>query len=489
MLTAVIQAKTLDGMRQQMKTASKHAAAFEWRMDAVGVVNFDELKALREGVDKPLIITLRSISQGGESDLIGTERLLAQIAYASLRPNFIDLECSDDDSLVERIKSSFPKLQIIRSFHDFNTTPVDLKAVLEGMRHKAVDIYKIIGFANTMDDCTRMLDFVKGESQKTDVIGHCMGTKGSFTRILGAAAGNVLTYAEVPVAKLSLVVEGETPSTSPAPGMVPLIELAEIYRLYLLNPDTSVFALLGDPVETSMGHRFHNKEFLYQSANSVYVKIPLGKKEIPSFIKWSKINNFKGFSITMPHKESILSFVDTLTDEAKNIGAVNTLKIEKGVILGTNTDGAGALDPLEKQMPVKGKNILLLGAGGVAKAIAFEGLRRGAKVTVINRTENKAKDLAEALGCDWIKKQELLANSQNKFDILINCLPQSAADFLDRKNIIDTRLTVNALVMDVVYGLGPNEVINHAKSTGLLTVNGDEMFNRQAQLQQEFWYE
>ena len=194
MLTAVIKANTIDGMRQQTLTAGKkNAAAFEWRMDGLGAFNFDELKDLRESFDQPLIITLRSVGQGGESDLGSHERLLAVIAFASLKPTFIDLECSDDDALIERIKTSFPDVQIIRSFHDFKSTPKDLHDVLAGMRHSSVDVYKIIGFANSIEDCTRMVDFVASESPTTDIIGHCMGAKGSFTRILGAAFFNVLT--------------------------------------------------------------------------------------------------------------------------------------------------------------------------------------------------------------------------------------------------------------------------------------------------------
>jgi 3-dehydroquinate dehydratase/shikimate dehydrogenase len=484
MLTAVIHSSTVEGMHKQMLAAGPNVAAFEWRVDALGIINFDELKALRESWDSTIIITLRSVGQGGASDLAAHDRLLALIAFASLKPAFIDLECCDDDALIERIAKSFPDIQIIRSFHDFDETPEDLHGVLDGMRHNAVDIYKIIGFAKGVMDGCRMIDFVSKANKADDIAGHCMGPIGSFTRVL---ADSMITYSEVPTSKLSLVGDNENTNVSPAPGIISTVDFLDIYRIFSKDQGTGIYALLGNPVDASVGHKYHNDRFFNEDKDCIYVKIPIDEGELNDFLTWAKISNVKGLSITMPHKESIIPFVDHLDEKAKSIGAVNTLKIENGKIYATNTDGTGALDPIEELMPVSGKSMLILGAGGAAKAIAYEATHRGANVTIINRTEDKAETLANALGCGWITKEDILGNLKNKFDILVNCLPQSATDFLDRKNIIDKSLNDKGLVMDVTYGLGSSALLNHAKSLGLLTVTGDKMFVRQAELQQAFW--
>lgn len=141
-----------------------------------------------------------------------------------------------------------------------------------------------------------------------------------------------------------------------------------------------MYALIGENVESSISNITHNALFQELGVAASYIKIAVGKKELPSFMQWARAANFRGLSVTMPHKIAIMEYLDEIDPEARAIGAVNTLLFEKGKIIGYNTDGVGALRALEAHTSVKGKEIVLLGQGGAARAIEYEAIKRGALV-------------------------------------------------------------------------------------------------------------
>jgi 3-dehydroquinate dehydratase/shikimate dehydrogenase len=260
------------------------------------------------------------------------------------------------------------------------------------------------------------------------------------------------------------------------PGQLSVTELMDIYHYPQLNPKTSIYGLIGDPIEKSVGHIYHNAVFARRNVKAVYVKMTVKPDELSEFISLAKELGMRGLSVTIPLKEKILPFVDMLDDCAKKIGAVNTLLFQDGKILGTNTDGIGALDAIEKRVVVQGKKMVLLGAGGAARAIAYEAIVRGAHVLILNRTVQRAKETALALHCRGGGLDAL----PDDYDILVNCSP-------DPMPIDAARIRPKTIVMDVVYSPHLTPFLQAAADRGCQIVQGEEMFLNQAVGQTAFW--
>jgi 3-dehydroquinate dehydratase/shikimate dehydrogenase len=183
----------------------------------------------------------------------------------------------------------------------------------------------------------------------------------------------------------------------------------------------------------------------------------------------------------MPLKEHILPLLDHIDDQAKAIGAVNTLLFKEGKISGFNTDGIGALNALEETCPVKNKKIIFLGAGGAAKAIAFEAKQRGALVTVLNREKQRAIDLAAQLGCIGGGIDEMPRYTAEGYDFLINCTPAMP---IEPQNILP-----QAVVMDIVTKPQETVFLKQAQAKGCKIVYGYQMFIEQAIGQFNLWFD
>jgi len=164
--------------------------------------------------------------------------------------------------------------------------------------------------------------------------------------------------------------------------------------------------------------------FKKRNVNAVYVKMSVHPEELAEFISLAKLSGIKGVSVTIPLKEKILPFLDQLEISTKEIGATNTLSFKNESIHAINTDGFGTLNAIEKRMTVKGKTVVLLGAGGAARSIAFEAKSRGAKLFILNRTLDRARQLAEELKCQAGTLDEI----PTSYDILINCSPEISID-------------------------------------------------------------
>ena len=152
----------------------------------------------------------------------------------------------------------------------------------------------------------------------------------------------------------------------------------------------------------------------------MYVKLNVKPRELEEFFVLAHELNFKGISVTMPLKEAAIPYLNELSWDAQKIGSVNTIAFINGKSIGYNTDGVGALDAIENQISVKGKKIVVLGAGGTARAIVYEALKRNAQVTVLNRTEGKALKLADRFACRGGDLQNMSKEAEAGYDIIIN---------------------------------------------------------------------
>lgn len=420
MIAVVIKGPSLQDAKKQISQAiALKADLVELRLDLMDP--FD-LKYLNDSI--PMIFKVKNLPE--------------------VFPEYVD--CEYGLNLPEGTK-------LILSHHNFEETP-DLEALYSEMKKTPADLYKIAVTPKSTTDALRILNFAR---YKPDVIAIGMGPFGEITRILAQR----ITYASLDESQQS------------APGQLTIQEMLQKYRCHSINQETLIYGLIGDPVDKSISDETHNCFMESMGLNAVYIKMQVKASELGDFIPLAK-GLFSGISVTMPLKEAVLPLLDTIDPEASSIGAVNTILFQKGKLIGFNTDGKGALNAIEKECAVLGKHIVILGAGGAAKAIAFEAIKRGANVTIVNRDNSKAADLANRLSC--------LASDfmPIAYDILINCTPVFP--------ILEKDILPHALVMDITTKPKDTPFLMAAKSKGCKVLYGYKMFLEQAKLQFEYWF-
>ncbi len=439
----------------------------ELRLDYFEEFDIEEVKAFIACCPLPVMLTLRRQDQGGRFQGSEEERLNLLKLLCQLKPAFIDLEFDVPATWRKKLFESYPHISFLSSYHDFHGMPDDLEAVYSQVKTPHAHIYKIAVTANSSLDALKVLCFAKSHSNQDKIIAIAMGDYGHPSRILAPVVGTFLTYAPL--------------GDSTAPGQLTADELQSVYRFSKLNRNTQVFSLIGDPVDKSLGALIHNAVFEDANLNAVYIKIPLKKEEISAFFNLCKHLPFKGFSITMPHKEAVLAYLTQPSSQVKNIGACNTIHVVDHKLLGFNTDGIGALNAIEKRIKVKGKRVVFIGAGGAAKALIYEAAERGAQITILNRTPEKAIDLAlscNGRGGGW----ELFPEAcKSGYDVIVNCIP-------DSDQIEEDWILPGKIAMDIVYVPKDTPFLMKAKRQKCQIVYGYEMFAQQALEQERIWF-
>ena len=466
MLCAVIKGPSFALARKQLIEAIDVVDLVELRLDCFETLDLKEIQALCEKFQLPMIFTLRSQNEGGQYKGKEETRLLHLDALASIRPAYLDLEFGMSKQWIEAFRAKHPSVKVILSYHQFDAAPLSVQALYEKMQKIEAEYYKIAVAVHSSVEALQMLALMQNHP-KLIAIG--MGGVGQVSRILGPIFGCPITFAAL------------EESTQSAPGQLTLHTLIELYQYRRLGSQTAIYGLIGDPVSRSIGHFVHNRFFAKTKRDAIYVKMKVAPHELELFLALAKRLGFKGLSVTMPLKEAMFPFLDAIDAEAMKIGAVNTLRFAQGKIIGSNTDGVGALNALETQGVVRGKRMVILGAGGAARAIAYEAMKRGAHVTVLNRDANRAKALACSLGCvgdglDAIKEQY-----QKGYDLIVHCT--SAA-----MPIAPEYLLPGAIAMDIATIPQETVFLCEAKTRGCRIIFGYRMFFEQAKGQGRAWF-
>ncbi len=461
----------------QINRAIPYADLVELRLDYFDAIDLKALEKLKETFSLPMIFALKGRLQGGYYKGPESERLEHIRQFAALKPEYIDLESHVDSPFIDQLHENHPDIKLIISYHDYTKTPEDISALFDEMQKNLTCYYKIAVTANSSLDALKFILWSK--NLDAQFIGISMGRLGQISRILQPIAGGYFTYA---------CLEDDLQT---APGQLTAQTLIECYQFRSLNAQTKIFGLIGDPVEQSLSHQSHNyyirenqsnpETAIGSGLNAVYVKMPVKTSELQEFLQLAKKMPISGLSVTMPLKESVIPFLDQVDAEARFIGACNTLVFEDGKIIGYNTDGFGALNAVEKHELVKGKRILIIGAGGAAKAIIYEACRRGGDVTVINRDAEKARQVADHFGCKGKSLAEIEECCLNGYEILINCTPAEMP--IDERSILP-----GTLVMDIRTCPKVSLFLSYALNKGCRVVYGYEMFVEQAVGQFNLWF-
>lgn len=439
------------------------------RLDKIARLSLEALKKALEATPRPLILTLRSVEQGGEFEGSLEEKMQLLKQLVSLKPAYLDVEYDLPESFLLSLQTEHPQTKVILSYHNTKETPKDLPALLKKLKEKPAHLYKIAITAKSTLDAIQALILQK-QTASNNLITIAMGEEGVITRVLGPLYGCPIRFCCL----------SETDKT--APGQLTAEEYEEIYRVSSLTKFTKLCGLVGTPLNKSISHLYHNRLYKERGIDARYFKMPLTKEQLPQFLPLIKQLNFTGLSVTCPLKETVIPYLDKIDPIAKQIGAVNTLHFSPEGLKGNNTDAKGALDALESLSPVKGKRIVMLGAGGAARAIAFEAKRRGAQLLLLARREAAAKQLAAELKVAGGSFEELPKIAAGVgYDILIDAT--SAPLELEPELILP-----RAIIMDLKNVREDTPLLKLAKQCGCRTVNGYEMFYRQADLQLDTWF-
>jgi shikimate dehydrogenase len=250
----------------------------------------------------------------------------------------------------------------------------------------------------------------------------------------------------------------------------------------LINAKTELYGVIGNPVRHSLSPIIHNGVFQRMGLNAVYLAFEVNNLE--EAMNGIRELGLRGLSVTLPFKTQVLPYLDHIEDFAWKIRSVNTIVNEEGRLVGYNTDGRGALEALEEKVDLKGKKVLLLGAGGTARAIGFGLKEKGSQVIISNRSLDKANNLAKDLG--FVCKP-LSSINEPEFDVMINAtsvgmVPNHAESPLPKKFLREGRV-----VMDIVYEPLWTKLLREAEEQGCVIINGLEMLAWQGAAQIEIW--
>jgi 3-dehydroquinate dehydratase/shikimate dehydrogenase len=341
---------------------------------------------------------------------------------------------------------------------------------------------KIAATARTIHDAAQLVALVRDADVPT--IGIAMGTIGLFSRIVGARYGSPFTYA------------GFNPDRIFAPGMPQFHELRDDYGYEGIDNATGFYAVIGDPVAHSLSPAVHNAAFAALKLNKRLIPLHIPAGTLKESFQSLNFLDFRGLAVTIPHKEAIIPMLHRSDQSVDQMGACNTVVVDaERRWIGHNTDSRAAVASLETAMggtlpgglsPLMDKQVLILGAGGVARAIAYALSRRGAGVTVANRNEDRAVQLAEEVGCrsaSWAMRAGTLS------DVLINCTPVGMHPNVDESPVPPAAFRPNMVVFDTVYRPENTLLLKLAREHDCITISGVDMFVRQAALQFDYFTE
>jgi len=449
-----------DKLRADIRKAADVADVIEIRLDYL-TVNVD-IGHVLANKPKPIIVTCRRVADGGLYDGDDRVRIAALEKAAAQGADFIDIELDAASELRD-----VPARRIV-SYHNFRETPHNLAAIYRRCAETQPDIIKLVAMANSQTDNLRMFELLRNAQQPTAAF--CMGELGIISRIIGRKFGSRLTYAAL------------APGREAAPGQLTANELRTLYRYHQVSPDTAVYGVIANPVAHSMSPAIHNAAFNAAGIDAVY--LPFKVDDVGLFVKAFKEIDVQGYSVTIPHKESIMAVLDEIDPVAASIGAVNTVVNRNGRLLGCNTDYMAAVACLEDVTDLPGKSALMIGAGGAARAVAFGLKQKNVNLTVADIAAEKARKLAEDVGCAWSTMENLGTPTA---DIFINATPAGMHPNVDTTAIPREWLKPNSVVFDVVYNPIETRLLREAREVGCRTVGGFEMFVRQAVAQFEMW--
>jgi 3-dehydroquinate dehydratase/shikimate dehydrogenase len=460
--------ETTAGLLDRMERLAGVADLFEIRADLV--LDLDLLTLLRAR-RKPLLLTCLPVAEGGRWQDHDPQRRLTLLEGIKRGFDYVDVDFRSSylDVMMEKSGRG-----LIVSYHDLTGTPADLDALYTRMADCGADVVKIAVSARSVADVGRLLAFASrvAAGSGPPLIPLAMGPLGIITRVVAGRYRAPFTYAAA--------AEG----AEAAPGQLPAVVMADMYRVRNVTPATRVYGVLGSEAARSLSPMLHNRAFKARQLDAVYV--PLQAEALEPFVQWLPALDLAGFSVTRPYKVAIVPHLDAVEEAAAVCGSVNTVTLRNGALQGATTDGAGVLIPLRKRTEVKAKSVVIVGAGGAARAAALALRRTGARVTILGRDLAKAAASAQAAGCAHGALKDL---ATYPWDILINATPLGSASARDLTPVPARFHRAGTIAFDMVYDPLATRFLREAQAAGCTIIDGLEMLLAQAIVQFEAWTE
>jgi 3-dehydroquinate dehydratase/shikimate dehydrogenase len=468
-ICAVVAAPDARSMWRQLSSALGRARTIELRLDWLsGDREIDRfLRQLASGKPRAVLIaTCRRRAAGGNYRGSIAKQLL-RLAEA-LRAG-----CSWYDLEIESFRKCPPELldvlvgegRQLTSAHFFDGMPRNLSRVVSELRGTGSDAIKIAAQCDSLARGLKLLGLARG---RRSLVAVPMGDVVLPLRVLALREGSAIAYAPV--------------ENATAAGQISLEQMKNLYRADRLDRRTRVYGIIGNPVAHSLSPILQNAAFQARRMNAVY--LPFLVRDLRDFLAAIERLGVAGFSVTLPHKQAILRHLDGCDPLAAAIGAVNTVVVRAGgKLYGYNTDYVGVLRALEPRIPLRGSRVLIVGAGGAARAVAFALAQGGAAVCICARRAKRAVALAKAVGGQTVAR-ELLRHQF--FDAIVNATPVGMHPLV-RDSPLDARDLNCRLVFDTIYRPRETTLLRLAAKRRIETVSGVEMFIAQGAAQWEIW--
>lgn len=501
MICVPITAKSNKEALHDIERSCPIADAIELRMDLITEGSLPDLigAARRSFWKVVIIVTCRKkeeAAQAFESGDTGSrtkdqkDKKTAILKQAvELGADYIDIELSEGNDSIEGIKSYCEKrggyTKIIISYHDFKRTPPlsRLKEIFHQCRKYNAAVVKIVTFAKKPEDNLRMLSLIPyARKRQQEIIALCMGETGRISRVMSPLLGNYLTFAALDRQLQS------------APGQLTASEMKQINKLLKGDeqqmPSVSSgqdrhlknYILLGNPVGHSLSPLMHNAALNALGLEGRYNAFCI--YDLAAAIQGIRGMDIRGVSVTIPFKSAVMEYLDDISEDALNIGAVNTIINSNGRLTGANTDWLGLIVTLREAMTVKGKKFVIIGAGGTARAAAYGIMKENGFPIIVNRTAENGKRLALDFNCPFYALSEI---GKIEADCLINTTPVGMYPDIDKSPVDSAVLAGYKYVMDVIYNPLRTKLLRDAQKQGRHVISGVDMFVHQGAEQIKLW--
>ena len=380
----------------------------------------------------------------------------------------VDIEIESAENVQARLETLRGRACLILSYHNYEGTPSPETALRRMMRVPA-DAYKIITTARKPSDNYRVLSLTKSHP-RSPLIVLAMGETGFPTRVLSTAWGGLYTYA------------APNASEGTAAGQVSARQLRHLYRVEKFSRAAKIYGVIADPVRHSISPAVHNRAFQAHRLDAVYLPFLVQPAQLKDFFALAEKLPVAGFSVTIPHKQKVIRYLDVVDPLARRIGAVNTVWKKAGKWRGTNTDAEAVTGPLSRKLRLAKSSILLVGNGGAARSAAYGLVEGGAKLSIVGRNPDRVRSLAKACGAEPLLREQM---DGRKFDAVVHAT--SLGMFPHTEGCFFPGEIPAPLVFDMVYNPIETALIRRARAQGAGVIDGLQMFLDQAARQFEIW--
>lgn len=478
--------KTIDRDLDMLKKYRPYIDIAELRVDCLLHEERFSIRRFPELAGLPVILTIRRRSDGGSFEMGESSRitlLSRALAFAEVdvRRNFayVDLEEELELPGLEEAARTFGT-RIIRSFHSFKGPYDKLTGRIRSMYRVGDEIVKAAIKADSLDDVTQLFR-ISRELGDMEKILLCMGDNAVCTRILSEKLGSHVCYTSV---------KGEADFPPAASGQLDPVELADLYRFRSITKNVKIYGILGYPLKATSSPSFFNKVFGRENKDAVYIPFPSQTPD--KFFNLADDIGLLGASVTVPHKEAVLSRLSSMSGQVQSVGACNTIVRTENGWGGYNTDTegfSGSLLDFTRCKDFKGKRITIVGAGGAARAVTSEIHRLKGKALILNRSKLRAEQLAGIYDFEYGEFDPDGLKRIKKFsDIIVQTTSVGMEPDITDDPLSGYQFTGKEVVMDIIYKPERTAMLERAAKAGCRVLNGADMLLRQAKLQYQHFF-